>query len=71
MQQASEAMGWVADPRESPDEVLMYRHPEHSHRFPVDPLAENIYEGDSVFNCLCWDLGLSPAELVDLLRQGE
>lgn len=64
-----EAMGWTADPQEAPDEVLIYRHPEKTHRFPVDPAAENVYEGDPVFNNLYWDLDLSPAELVDRLRR--
>jgi hypothetical protein len=66
---ALEAEGWYAEAQESPEEMLVYRHPDRgTQRITVDPDWAELYEGDPVFNVLSFDLGLSSAELVDRLR---
>jgi hypothetical protein len=63
--------GWTRIPPESPGEVGVYRNPDLPHNLaPVDPRWE-FREGDSIFNILCDDLGVSPEEFLDLLGTPE
>jgi hypothetical protein len=58
-------------PPESSDEARVYRNPDPPYNLANIDRSIEFWEGDPVFNLLCWDLGVTADELLHLLRSDE